>query len=199
VDAGATCVTSQTSRKTRNYDYNYCASLITGIILASLACIFLLVAMVCCCIKKSGHSGRVVSPSPASNDRCRNNLTVVYTGASGQYPVVHHAFSGYNGQPMPARPPQPPEYKRFDPPPPPPAYSDPAYPPGAGPSSSSSVPSVPPPPYAPGPTPGAPRPAFETPGPSPFSGGSGAQSPLDGPPPDTPSVGPFSTALPRGQ
>ncbi|KAK7496237.1 hypothetical protein BaRGS_00012647 [Batillaria attramentaria] len=100
-----------------------------------IALLCFIIALVCCCIKRPGQNGRMVAP--AQNPNGRTNVTVVYTGTSGQYAT---AYGGYN----PAQPVKPPAYQFAEATPAPPAYNDPAYPPGMAP---------PPPAFAPVPGP----------------------------------------------
>ncbi|XP_076468843.1 uncharacterized protein LOC143299492 [Babylonia areolata] len=154
VEAGEYCYTSGSSYwggySTTYCSYGCCGSstynqyccgaevgLIVGCVFAAIVGIAILVTLVCCCIKHQGHSGRVVNPAPATTRHGPGaNVTVVYSGTSGQYPGAQP--HPYGMQPM-GGPQQPPAYKSVENPPPAYNYSDPAYPP-------PTAPTYPPPP-----------------------------------------------------
>ncbi|KAK7496236.1 hypothetical protein BaRGS_00012646 [Batillaria attramentaria] len=121
------------------YPSEYCCSasvgLIVGCVIGGIALLIVIIAAVCCCIKRPGHTGRTVRASQVAYGQ--NNLAVVYTATSAQYPT---AYGGY----IPTQPVQPPPYQTAEATPTPHAYNDPAYPPGMAP---------PPPGFAPVPGP----------------------------------------------
>ncbi|KAK7101421.1 uncharacterized protein [Littorina saxatilis] len=122
---------------------SYCCSagvsvaLIVGCVLGGIAMLSFIIAVVCCCIKKKGHSGRVVSPGTLQSRPAVATVTTVTTGSTGHYSTHHTAgfypepqpsapFTGYgygaNHLPPLSQPPHlPPAYDAH--PPPPPAYS----------------------------------------------------------------------------
>ena len=54
--------------------------LIVGGVIAGIAVLCIIVALVCCCVKKQGHAGRVVGPHPQRGPGA--NVTVVHAGTN---------------------------------------------------------------------------------------------------------------------
>ncbi|CAL1538343.1 unnamed protein product [Lymnaea stagnalis] len=85
------------------------AGYIVGIVVAAIAGIAMLVAVICCCIKKSGAKGRVVHPTivggvPAVTTQYTQSTGFVGPSAPPSYSSV--AYTSYGGMyPQPAMPP----------------------------------------------------------------------------------------------